>query len=130
MLDWVRGEAVHATRRVDRGGYGRFRWWRLYAERGPARQQVAVWLTTDRLVIAFSDEPLAQYGVTYARDRRQLRTVVEERPFLTPFQSPQPLLWEPDEVEWLRVLRMPPSLPRRRRPPLEGLQLTLFELAG
>lgn len=127
VLDWVRGREagaeererafapVQMPRRVDRNGYIRFRRWRLYGERGLARQPVAVWLTTDRLVIAYSDEPLAHYTVTFARDRRHLKAVTEERLFVTPFQSPQPPLWEPKEGEWLRVLQLPAPLPRRRQ---------------
>lgn len=140
VLDWVRGRAVSAEelaaafapvdmpRRVDRSGYVRFRRWRLYGERGLARQTVAVWLTTERLVQTYRDEPLAQYAVTYARDRRQLRAVRKERRFATPFQSPQPPLWEPAEGEWLRVLRLPAPLPQRPRP-VVGEQLALFALA-
>ncbi len=79
------------------------------------------------LVVAYSDEPLAQYAVTFARDRRQLRMVREERLFMTPFQSPQPPLCEPAEGEWLRVLRLPVPLPRRRRR-VVGEQPALFAL--
>ena len=140
VLDWVRGGAVSAAelerafapvqlpRRVDGSGYVRFRRWRLYGERGLARHTVAVWLTNERLVLAYSDEPLAQYAVTYARDRRHLRTVREERLFRTPFGSPQPLLWEPTEGEWLRVLQLPAPLARRRRR-VAGDQLALFAVA-
>jgi transposase len=140
VLDWVRGRPVSAEdlatafapvdipRRVDRGGYVRFRRWRLYGERGLATQTVAVWLTTERLVLTYQDEPLAQYAVTHGRERRQLRTVREERLFVTPFQSPQAPLWEPAEGEWLRVLRLPAPLPRRPRP-VVGEQPTLFALA-
>ncbi len=141
VLGWVRGRAVSAEeleravapvqipRRVDRNGYVRFRRWRLYGERGLARQTVAVWLTTERLVLTYSDEPLAQYAVTYARDRRHLRTVREERLFVTPFQSPQPHLWEPAEGEWLRVLQLPALQPRPRRRAV-GEQPALFTLAN
>lgn len=115
MLDWIRGRPVSAEglpaafapvdipRRVDRSGYVRFRRWRLYGERGLARKTVAVWLTNDRLVTTYTDEPLAQFGVTYDRDPRHLRTMRDERLFATPFQSPQPHLWEPAEGEWQRA---------------------------
>ncbi len=138
VLDWVRGRPVdaeelaaafapvHEPRRVDRSGYIRFRHWRLYGERGLAQQTVGVWLTEERLVIVSSDEPLAHYTVRYARDRHQLQAVREERLFVTPFQSPQPPLWEPAEGEWLRVLRLPPPRPRRPRPRAVGEQRVLF----
>ena len=119
---------VQLPGRVDRSGYVRFRRWWLYGERGLAHKMVAVWLTQERLVLTYSDEPLAQYAVTYARDRRHLRTVREERLFVTPFQSPQPPLWEPVDGEWLRVLRLPAPLPRRPRRAV-GEQPPLFALA-
>ncbi len=33
----------------------------------------------------------------------------------TQFQSSQPTLWKLDDGEWLKVVRMPPALPRRHR---------------
>ena len=77
-------------------------------------------------MIVSSDEPLAHYTVRYARDRHQLRAVREERLCVTPFQSPQPPLWEPAEGEWLRVLRLPPPQPRRPRPRTVGEQRVRF----
>jgi transposase len=141
VLDWVRGRAVSAeelataftpaetSRRVDRGGYVRFRRWRLYGERGLARQQAAVWLTGEQVLLAYSDEPLAQYAVTYAADGRHFAAVREEQLFATAFQSPQPPLWEPGDGEWLRVLPLPAPLPRLPRRPLGGEQAALFALA-
>ena len=140
VLDWVRGRAVSAeelatafapaetTRQVDRAGYVRFRCWRLYGERGLARKTAAVWLTGEQVLLSYSDEPLAQYAVTYAPDGRHFAAVREEQVFVTPFQSPQPPLWEPGEGEWLRVLQLPASLPRQRRRTPVGEQPTLFAL--
>src|SRR5579859_5490237 len=139
VLDWVRGREVNAVtlaqafapvqfaRRADRSGYIRFRHWRLYAERGLERQPIGVWLTGERLTVVYSDEPLAQYGVSYERDQHQLRAVREERLYPTPFQSPQPLLWPPREGEWLTVLRLTPNAPRRRRVQAVGEQRALFD---
>ena len=50
-------------------------------------------------MVVYSDEPLAQYAVAYERDCHHLKVVQEERLLVTPFQSPQPLLWEPQEGE-------------------------------
>ena len=36
---------------------------------------MAVWLSGEHLTIAFADEALAQYGVTYQPDQRRLATV-------------------------------------------------------
>lgn len=140
VLDWVRGRVVSAeevatafapaenARRVDRSGYVRFRRWRLYGERGLAKRTAAVWLTGEQLMLSFSDEPLAQYAVTYAPDGHHFAAVREEQLYVTAFQSPQPLLWEPQEGEWRRVLALPAPVPRRHRPPAAGEQPALFAL--
>jgi putative transposase len=140
VLDWVRGRTVSAeelatafapaqtARRVDRSGYVRFRRWRLYSERGLAKHRVVVWLTGEQVLVSYSDEPLAQYTVSYARDGHHFTAVRDEQLFVTAFQSPQPLLWEPAAAEWLRVLPLPAPLPRQPRPPV-GEQPALFALA-
>lgn len=110
---------------LDRAGYIRFRRWRVYAERGLPGQPVAVWLYAEHLTLAYQDEPLAQYRVTYQPDKRRLKAVTEERRFETPHRSPQPTLWAWGEGEWLRVLRLPEYAARRPRPP-GGEQLPLF----
>ena len=141
VLDWVRGRVVsgeelatafapaETSRRVDRSGYVRFRRWRLYGERGLAQRTAAVWLTGEQLLLSYSDEPLAQYVLTYAADGRHFAAVREEQQFSTAFQSPQPPLWEPGEGEWLRVLPLPAPLPRQLRRPSAGTQPALFALA-
>ena len=120
---------AETARRVDRGGYVRFRRWRLYGERGLARQRAAVWLTGEQLVLSYSDEPLAQYAVTYAADGRHFAAVQEEQLFVTAFGSPLPPLWEPGEGEWLRVMPLPAPRPRLPRRPPHGARATLFALA-
>jgi len=128
VLGWVTGtvrtpEELHRVfyatrfgRWLDRAGYLRFRHWRLYGERGVARRQAAVWLYGETLTVEFADEPLAQYQVAYQPDGQHLQTVSEARLFDTQYRSPQPPLWTPGEGEWLTVLRLPASAPRRRRP--------------
>lgn len=120
---------AETSRRVDRSGYVRFRRWRLYGERGLARRTAAVWLTGEQLMLSYSDEPLAQYALTYAPDGHHFAAVREEQLFVTAFGSPQPPLWEPGEGEWLRVLPLPASLPRLPRRPPHGEQAALFALA-
>lgn len=120
---------AETARRVDRGGYVRFRRWRLYGERGLTKQPVAVWLTGEQLLLAYSDEPLAQYTVSYAPDGRHFAMVQEDQLFVTAFGSPQPPLWEPAAGEWRRVLGLPAPLPRHPRRLATGEQATLFALA-
>jgi hypothetical protein len=107
----------------------RFRRWRLYGERGLAQHRAAVWLTGEQVLLSYSDEPLAQYTVTYAPDGRHFAAVREEQRFVTAFQSPQPPLWEPAAGEWLRVLQVPAPRPRHRRRSAAGTQPGLFPLA-
>ncbi len=76
---------------------------------------MAVWLYGERLTLAFSDEPLAQYTVAYQPDKRHLKAVTAERLFETPHRSPQQPLWDLGDGEWLRVLRLPDYAPRTRR---------------
>ena len=102
---------------------------RLHGERGLGRQRATVWLTGEQLVLSSSDEPLAQYAVTYAADGRHFAAVREEQRFVTAFQSPQPPLWEPGDGEWLRVLPLPAPLPRLPHRPPDGEQAALFALA-
>jgi len=127
ILGWVRGRvfrehelqrvfsATRSGRTLDRAGSGRFRRWRLYAERGLRGAAVAVWLYGERRTLACSDEPVAQYTVTYQPDKRHLRTVTAARRFETPHRSPQPPLWAWGDGEWLTVLRLPDYAPRTVR---------------
>jgi hypothetical protein len=107
--------ATRFGRKLDKLGYVRFRHWRIYGEHGLARRQAAVWLYGETLLLEFSDEPLAQYSVAYEPDRRRLRDVQPRQIFETQRRSAQAALWELGEREWLKVLRMPPLSPRRRR---------------
>ena len=102
-------------RTLDTLGYVRFRHWRIYGERGLSGKQAAVCLYGETLLLEFSDEPLAQYSVARESDRRSLKEVVPRQLFDTQFRSPQPALWELGEEEWLKVLRVPSSAPRRAR---------------
>jgi putative transposase len=139
VLGWVNGRPVmpeelhrlfHRTRfgrKLDRLGYVRFRDWRVYGERGLAREGAAVWLYGETLTIEFADELLAQYRVRYLPDKKHLRGVTESRLFATPFQSPQLPLWEWSDAEWLKAIHRPPYTPRAARQEAVA-QPTLFML--
>lgn len=100
----------------------------LVGERGLAGDEGAVWLYGENLTVHFAEEPLAQYKVAYASDGKRLRQIIAPRLFETPFQSPQPFLWEHGLEDWHLVLRLPEYAPRRRmgglavQPPLFGLE--------
>jgi putative transposase len=138
VLGWVQGTqrdpaelhrifyAARFSRKLDKLGYVRFRHWRMYGEHGLARRGAAVWLYGETLLLEFSDEPLAQYRVTYEPDRRHLRDIVPRQLFETQYQLPQLPLWELGEGEWLKVLRLPRSRsPHPRSPVIEQYQLAL-----
>ena len=141
VLGWLQG-TLHDTatleqifgrlrfgRRLDLSGYARFRRWRLYGERGLARQPAAIWLSGEYLTIEFADEPVAQYVVRYGGNAQELRKVVVLRLFETRYRSPQPFLWELGPEEWLTVIRLPTrSYRRRRHSPI--VQAALLPAAG
>jgi hypothetical protein len=114
-------------RKLDRLGYVRFRHWRVYGERGLARDRAAVWLYGETLTVEYADEPLAQYRVRYEPDKAHLRTVESPQIFETPYQSPQLPLWELSDAERLKVLRRPDDAPRAVRQETVA-QPTLFAL--
>ncbi len=102
-------------RTLDRLGYVRFRHWRVYGERGLARERAAVWLYGETLTLEYADEPLAQYRVRYQPDKAHLAAIDAPLLFETPYQSPQLPLWELDDAEWLKVMRRPDDAPRAAR---------------
>jgi len=138
VIDWVMGTvwepaqlhfAFHATRfarTLDKLGYVRFRQYRVYSELGLARRPVAVWLYEERLTIAFHDTLLAQATVDYQPDGTHFRAVSEPYLYATQYQSPQLPLWALDDHEWVKVLRLPPRVLRRKRPHPVVVQTRLF----
>src|SRR5262249_5713126 len=83
VLGWVQGAwcapagvdrlfRLRATRVLDRGGYVRFRHWRLYGERGLAGEPAAVWLCGETLTVEYATEALAQYRVILEADERRI----------------------------------------------------------
>ena len=93
--------------------------------RGLAGTGAAVWLYGEHLTVEFADEPLAQYHVRYAPDKKHLKEVAVARIFDTPHRSPQPSLWALGEGEWLKVIRLVPYAPRRQ-PHATHFQARLF----
>jgi hypothetical protein len=96
--------------------------WRLYGERGLAGEQAVVWLYREQLTVAFADEALAPYQVTYQPDQQHLASVVASEVFETLYASPQPPLWDWGDGEWLTVVRGAPYASRQSRRPAAGSQ--------
>jgi putative transposase len=103
------------SRTLNKGGYLRFRHWRLYGELGLAKRKASIWLSKEHLTVEFGDEPLSQYAVKYQPDEKHLRDIVEPRRFETRYRSPQLELWQSGEVEWHLVRRLADYAPRRRQ---------------
>ena len=136
VLGWVHGvfrttaEIERAFRQragrvINRYGYVRYRHWRMYAERGLSGAPAAIWLCGETLTIEHQDEPLSQFTVAFAPDRRHLARVGDPRLFETRFASLQPFLWYVGDVEWHLVLKAHPYQ-RRRTAARVGTQLLLF----
>jgi hypothetical protein len=126
VLGWVRGvwcdEAeldrlfrLRSERVFDRGGYLRFRRWRIYGERGLAGHWGAVRLSSDVLTVVYDEEALAQYAVAYAPETRRIAALTDARLFATCHPSPQPFLSGLGEVEWRPVMPLRPYAGRRPR---------------
>ena len=136
VLGWVRGawcdEAeldrlfrLRSERVFDRGGYLRFRRWRVYGERGLVGRRGAVWLSGEVLMVAYGDEALAQYRVGYAAEARRIASVTDARLFATRHPPPQPFLGELGDVDWHPAMPLRPSAARRPRG-TSGPQLRLL----
>jgi hypothetical protein len=68
------------------------------------------------MTIAFNDQPLAHYTVTYESDEHTFKSVHDPQLVETGFRSPQQPLWEPTDDEWHKIipplwLRPPPLWP-------------------
>jgi hypothetical protein len=126
VLRWVHGrhvelatldrlfQARQVARRLDQSGYVRYHNWRLYGEEGLAGETAAVWLYRESLTIAFEEEPLTQYTVTFRPDggpRAEIEDIAERRSLPARYPSPQVRLWGEEtlrQVEWHKVQRLYP----------------------
>lgn len=99
----------------------------IYAERGLARQRVAVWIYEDRLHIEYQQILLARYQCKIDRRRKSLKSVFGPQLFPTPFGSPQLELFELDEEQWRRAWLRQPFVYRQPQGPL-AKQLSLLSL--
>ena len=140
VLGWVHGRPSsvedldrifrqRSGRTVNPYGYVRYRHWKMYAERGLIKQPTVVWLCGETLTVEHEDEPLSQFTVKLAPDKRHLAHVGAPRLFQTRFTSPQPFLWQMDGVEWHTLMRAAAYAPRRKRV-INGEQLRLFSDDG
>ena len=128
------GRAFFSTmfvRRLDALGYARIKHWRVYAEEGLARCEVAVWLGTDGLSVEYAGQTLSRYDVSLSSREAKLEDVTNPHLFATGYRRsrPQLRLFGLEEAlgagGWLKMLRLGGYAPRARRRP-EALQQALF----
>lgn len=139
VLAWVRGRAVDPgklerslkqlsfERTVNQSGYVSVQRFYIYAERGLARSRVSIWLYEGNLRIAYQQALLAKYTYRYSRDSKRLHSVRNPSLYSTEFTSPQLELWELDDEQWRKVMKLPeyqPRTPQSRHP----IQELLFSL--
>ncbi|MDQ3856478.1 MAG: helix-turn-helix domain-containing protein [Chloroflexota bacterium] len=117
------------VRRLDALGYARIRHWRVYAEEGLARCEVALWLGDGHLVTEHGGLTLSRYDVTFSPGEKKLGSVTNPRLFATKYRHPQLKLFGLEEAlgeaGWLKALRLEGYAPRSRSKP-EALQGALF----
>ena len=127
------GRAFFSTmlvRRLDASGYARVKHWRVYAEEGLARCEVAVWLGGGEMALEYGGRTLSRYDASLSREAK-LEAVSNPRLFANPYVTAQPKLFALDtlgEGGWLKALRLEGYAARTRRP--EALQQALFPYHG
>jgi hypothetical protein len=120
---------LRAERRIDAGGYVRFRHWRIYGERGLDGHEAAIWVIGEQVAIEHATTTVSAYEVAYAPGGYQLREVSNPRCFETSYQSLQPFLAPLDELPWQPVYRVPAYAARRPRGTVLQLRLLPIEEA-
>jgi transposase InsO family protein len=141
VLGWVKGRRVDPDRlrrlvgevqflrTVNRYGFVSVQRFYLYAEDGLSRQRVAIWVYEGQLRIEYHETLLAQYRCAYDPRDRRLRAVSHPTVYATAFTSPQLMLIELDETQWVKVHQRPAGQRRRRIAPLaEQLPFAGFEV--
>lgn len=119
------------VRRLDALGYARIRHWRVYAEEGLARCEVALWLGDGDLVVEHRGQTLSRYDVSFSPGETKLGSVTNPRPFATRYRPPQLKLFALEEALGeggrLEALGLEEGYaPRSRSKKPEALQGALF----
>lgn len=139
VLDWVRGRAVdperlHALfqsvrfeRTVNRFGFVSIQRFYLYAERGLSRKRVSIWIYQGKLHLEYQQTMLAKYSCDFEPHQQQLQNLTQPTLFDTDFKSPQLVLFELDDDQWLKI-RHRTYHRRQKRVAILGQQLTLLHL--
>lgn len=116
------------VRRLDASGYARIKHWRVYAEEGLAKCEVALWLGDDGLAVEYAGQTLSRYDVSLS-GAMKLEDVANPRLFATGHRSPQLKLFALEEMlgegGWLKAVKLEEYAARARRSPV-AVQQALF----
>jgi len=116
------------VRRLDASGYARIKHWRVYAEEGLAKCEVALWLGDDGLAVEYAGQTLSRYDVSLSGTMK-LEDVANPRLFATGHRSPQLKLFALEEMlgegGWLKAVKLEEYAARARRLPI-AVQQVLF----
>lgn len=139
VLGWVSGRrhepekleraflCIRFARRLDSRGYARFRHWLVYGHEGLAKREAALWLSKENLTIEYEGQLLSRYEVSYIPGSSEhFREVKSQTLFETPYVLPQGRLFELEETEWLKAVKVGEYALRRRSQRAQALQEALF----
>lgn len=139
VLNWQRGmqpepalvyrvfSAICETRTLTKAGYAHFRNFLLYGEQGLAGKKTLINIFQESLTLEYGEQPLSRYSVEWQPDDKHLLRVGNPRLYEHSYQSSQPPLWEPGEVEWHVIIRVDsPSRRHKRKGLVVMVQLPLF----
>jgi hypothetical protein len=102
----------------------------LYAEAGLAKKPVTVHLSTTTLKVAYQDEDLAFYTVTWHDDHQHITDVTSARVLETRYRSSQLTLWTLGPDEWVLFKKLPEYAARVKRKRIDVIQLSLPGMDG
>ncbi len=142
VLDWLRGrmvdpaqlqrlfQAIRFARTVNRYGFVSIQRYYIYVEQGLSRKRVSIWIYEGQLRLEYQQTMLAKYSCDYNKHKKQLQNVTQPTLFQAPFKSPQLVLFELDDEQWLKI-RQRTFHRRQKRIAKLGQQLPLLpELAA
>ncbi len=138
VLDRISGRAVDPgklqqlfqtlrfSRTVNRYGFVSIQRYYIYAEQGLSRKRVSVWIYEGKLKIEYQQTMLAKYSCAYDKHQKRLQDVSNPTLLQTPFKSPQLVLFELDDAQWLKIRQRTYSR-RQKHVAKLGQQLSLLQ---
>ena len=100
-------QRLQFIRTVNRFGFVSIQRFYLYTEQGLSRQRVSIWIYEGQVHIEYQETLLAQYQADYDQKQKRLQQVHQPVFYQTPFASPQLVLFELDDEQWLKIRRRP-----------------------